>query len=187
MKRFIGLGMMVLALGFLGACAGIPGYGSGAGVPAPTYSDFVGEIQTVDTGRQQIELRTTDGQARVIGYDSRTRVLYRQQEYPVGALERGDFINVRTTQGTGSRPYVDLITVQQSVQDRRGVVVPPRARAYLAAESLADLAQRGRPAPARGHGGGHRPPARLVRVAPERDGNLPARRHGLPPVQRAHE
>ena len=127
MKRFIGLGMMVLALVSLGACSGIPGYSSGSGVPAPapaTYSELVGEIQTIDSGRQQIELRTTDGQARVIGYDSGTRVLYRQQEYPVNALERGDLITVRT-QGTGSQPYVDLITVQQSVQDRRGVVVVP--------------------------------------------------------------
>jgi hypothetical protein len=124
MKRYIGLGMTVLALVSLGACSGLPGYGSGTGVPAPAYSDLVGEIQTVDSGRQQIELRTTDGQARVIGYDGRTRVLYRQQEYPVGALERGDLIAVRT-QDTGPRPYVDLITVQQSVQDRRGVVVAP--------------------------------------------------------------
>jgi hypothetical protein len=124
MKRYIGLGMTVLALVSLGACSGLPGYGSGTGVPAPAYSDLVGEIQTVDSGRQQIELRTTDGQARVIGYDGRTRVLYRQQEYPVGALERGDLIAIRT-QDTGPRPYVDLITVQQSVQERRGVVVAP--------------------------------------------------------------
>jgi hypothetical protein len=126
MKRYIGLGMTVLALVSLGACSGLPGYGTETRVPAPVYSDLVGEIQTVDPGRQQIELRTSDGRARLIGYDGRTRVLYRQQEYPVGSLERGDLIAVRT-QDTGPRPYVDLITVQQSVQDRRGgvVVAPP--------------------------------------------------------------
>ena len=46
-------------------------------------TDLVGEIHTVDSGRQQSELRTTDGQARVVGYDGRAPLIYRQQAYPV--------------------------------------------------------------------------------------------------------
>jgi hypothetical protein len=89
----------VLALVSLGACSGLPGYGSGAGVPAPTYSDFVGEIQTVDSGRQEIELRTTDGQARVVRYAARRFSTASKST----ALEGGDLI-AGHTQGTSFRP-----------------------------------------------------------------------------------
>jgi hypothetical protein len=49
--------------------------------------------------------------------------MYRGQSYPVSALERGDSVSMRVA-STGSPRYVDLISVQESIQERRGTAAP---------------------------------------------------------------
>jgi hypothetical protein len=47
-------------------------------------------------------------------------VVYRQRNYPVANLERGDYIAARVQQDRDRRDYTDTITVRESVQDRGG-------------------------------------------------------------------
>jgi hypothetical protein len=79
----------------------------------------VAEVRAVDTRNQVIEIRTDDGQNADIRYDQNTRVVYRQQEYPVTALEPGDVVRMNV-QRSGNEYYTQDIQVQQSVQERQG-------------------------------------------------------------------
>jgi hypothetical protein len=79
----------------------------------------VAEVRAVDTRNQVIEIRTDDGQNADIRYDQNTRVVYRQQEYPVTALEPGDVVRMNV-QRSGNEYYTQDIQVHQSVQERQG-------------------------------------------------------------------
>jgi hypothetical protein len=96
----------------------------GGPAPAPSASEFVAEIDRVDATTRQIVARLPDGRLETVSFDERTQVMYRGQSYPVSALERGDFVSMRVA-STGSPRYVDLISVQQSVQERRGTAGSP--------------------------------------------------------------
>ncbi len=54
----------------------------------------------------------------VVRYDDKTQVVYRQRNYSVANLERGDYIAAQTQQDRDGRIYTDSITVRESVQDR---------------------------------------------------------------------
>jgi outer membrane lipoprotein SlyB len=79
----------------------------------------VAEVRAVDARNQVIEIRTEDGQNVDIRYDQNTRVVYRQQEYQVTALEPGDVVRMNV-QRSGNEYYTQDIEVQQSVQERQG-------------------------------------------------------------------
>ena len=53
-------------------------------------------------------------------YDQRTVVVYRQQQYPVTALERGDIVNLQLVPAGQNDVYVARVDVVQSVQERQG-------------------------------------------------------------------
>jgi hypothetical protein len=101
--------------------AGCAGFGGPSSAPAPrtSASEIVAEIDRVDSGARQIVARTPDGRVETVSFDERTQVMYRGQSYPVSSLERGDVVSMRLAPAGPSR-YVDLISVQQSVQERRG-------------------------------------------------------------------
>lgn len=82
--------------------------------------DIVGEVEYVDARAREIEIRTDDRRTATVRYDNRTQVVYRQRNYSVENLERGDYIAVRTQQDRDGRNYADTITVRESVQDRGG-------------------------------------------------------------------
>lgn len=82
--------------------------------------EVTGEVRRVDTRRQRIELLTHEGRREVVGYDRRTRVVYRQREYPVSALERGDEVSLRLRRDTRGDLYTDYVQVRRSVSDRGG-------------------------------------------------------------------
>jgi hypothetical protein len=77
------------------------------------------EIRGVNTQQQTIQVATQDGQSGNVRYDQNTVVVYRQQQYPVTALERGDLavIHVQEAQGV---TYVSRVDVQQSARERTG-------------------------------------------------------------------
>ena len=81
-------------------------------------SDVVGEVDYVDTRAREIEVRTDSGRTSVVRYDDKTQVVYRQRNYSVADLERGDYIAAQTQQDRDGRIYTDSITVRESVQDR---------------------------------------------------------------------
>jgi translation initiation factor IF-1 len=69
--------------------------------------------------RQEIIVRTQDGQRGPVLYDQSTQVVYQNQQYPVQALERGDIVDMRVHQ-VQQGYYTDRIEVRTPVQDRTG-------------------------------------------------------------------
>lgn len=113
-----------LSLG-LSACAGnLGGLGDIGDILGGTLgggqNQVRAEIQGIDTNRQTIEVVTEDNQRGAVRYDGNTQVIYRQQQYPVTALERGDIVVMQIQQGTSGETYVGRIDVEQSVQERSG-------------------------------------------------------------------
>ncbi len=97
----------------LGSMGGIPGGSQQSG-------QITAEVQQVDSRQQQIYVRTQDGRTGAVFYDRNTAVVYRQQQYPVTALERGDVVTMRVQQDSRNNLYTDYIVVEQSVQERTG-------------------------------------------------------------------
>jgi len=79
----------------------------------------VAEVQSVDARQGVLQIRTDDGQNVNVRFDQNIRVIYRQQEFPVTALERGDVVQMSVSR-SGNEYYTQQIEVQQSVQDRSG-------------------------------------------------------------------
>ncbi len=115
--RFLGI-VFLAALAFAG-CHEL-GHIDGMGDYGGTGGDVVGEVEYVDTRAREIEIRTDSGRASVIRYDDRTQVVYRQRNYSVDNLERGDYVAARIQQDRDGRSYTETITVRESVQDRGG-------------------------------------------------------------------
>jgi hypothetical protein len=95
----------------LGHVDGLGDYGSSS-------SDIVGEVQHVDARAREIEIRTDSGRTSVVRYDNNTQVVYRQRNYSVDNLERGDYVAARIQRDRDGRNFTDSITVRESVQDR---------------------------------------------------------------------
>jgi hypothetical protein len=104
------------ALGdILGGVLGAPG-----GAQQGQQGQVLAEVQSVDTRQQVIQVRTDQGQTGAVHFDQNTVVVYRQQQYPVTALERGDVVAMQVQQASQNRLYTPRIDVQQSVQERTG-------------------------------------------------------------------
>jgi exosome complex RNA-binding protein Csl4 len=85
----------------------------------PGSATMSGEVRSVDTRRARLQLRDDyNGRTETLRYDDRTRVVYRNQQYPVSALERGDIVRVRVVADRGGERWADLIEVRQNVRDR---------------------------------------------------------------------
>lgn len=79
----------------------------------------VAEVQSVDARNGSLQIRTDDGQNVNIRFDQNIRVVYRQEEFPVTALERGDIVEMSVSR-SGNEYYTQRIDVRESVQDRNG-------------------------------------------------------------------
>jgi hypothetical protein len=113
LRRMTRLGAVMLA-GVTGACSGgLGGLGTVLGGGAQG-NQITGTVETVNTGSQQLTITQSNGQPITVSYDSQTRVIYQNQNYPVPALEFGDRVtaNVRSTP---NGYYTDSIQVDQSV------------------------------------------------------------------------
>lgn len=110
---------MVLVLAFftLVGCHEI-GHIEGPGDYGTLANEVVGEVTNVDTRGRQIEIRSDSGRTSLVRYDANTQVLYRQRNYPVANLERGDYVAARIQQERDGRYYTNTITVRESAQDR---------------------------------------------------------------------
>ena len=122
MKKFLGIFVLFAASVFAGcpALEQIGGPGGLGGYGGTTGSDVIGEVEYVDPRAREIEIRLTAAESTVLRYDDRTQVIYRQRNYSVSNLERGDYIAARVQQDRDGRSYTDTITVRESVQDRSG-------------------------------------------------------------------
>ena len=90
----------------------------GPGDYGSSGNEVVGEVMNVDTRAREIEIRADSGRTRRIAYDNNTQVIYRQRNYSVANLERGDYVAARVQQDRDGRYYTDTVTVRESAQDR---------------------------------------------------------------------
>jgi hypothetical protein len=124
MQKSLGIFVLFAASVFAGCPAleqlGGPGGLGGYGGTGTNGNDVIGEVQYIDPRAREIEVRTDGDRTAVLRYDDRTQVVYRQRNYPVANLERGDYIAARVQQDRDRRDYTDTITVKESVQDRGG-------------------------------------------------------------------
>jgi len=103
------------SLGTLGDILGMPSGGN-----QNRTGQLTAEVRQVDTQNQRIQIVTQDGQSGYVFFDQNTVVVYRQQQYPVTALERGDVVTFQVQQDSRGTLYANRVDVQQSVQDRTG-------------------------------------------------------------------
>ena len=111
--------LIIVAWGFfvMAGCHEL-GHVDGLGDYGTQSNEIVGEVQNIDTRSRQIEIRTDAGRTSLIRYDNNTQVIYRQRNYQVSNLERGDYVAARIQQDRDGRNYTDTVTVRESVQDR---------------------------------------------------------------------
>jgi len=81
-------------------------------------NDVIGEVQFVDSRNRELEIRTDSGRRSVLRFDNNTQVIYRQRNYPVSNLERGDYVAARVQQDRDGRWFVTSISVRETAQDR---------------------------------------------------------------------
>ena len=114
------LGPTALVAALAAGCApggGLGGVLGGILNPAPS-NEVAGTVSSVDTRSQQIYINTDNGQQIALQYDSRTQVAFQGQNYPVGNLERGDYVTARIQGTTNGGYYTDAIQVTQSAQSQ---------------------------------------------------------------------
>lgn len=105
------------------ACEQIALVGRPSIAPEAAYegSDLTGEVERVDTRREEIFLRTRDGRTTVVSFDRQSRVLYRGRELPVTALRPGDQVALRVRGGERGVPVADLVRVREQLGERERV------------------------------------------------------------------
>ena len=88
----------------------------------PLGGDVRGEISYVDERNREIGVSGSWGGGETVRYDSRTRVIYRQREYRIRDLERGDLVSINVDSDSRGRRYARTVRVERSVRDsgRRG-------------------------------------------------------------------
>ena len=119
-QRAARIGAAAIFLAATGACAN-NGLGNVlGGVLGGGSQEVSGSVQGVDTRSQQVFVQQSNGQTMGVTYDSRTQVVYGNQNYSVNSLERGDQVTVRIASSDGSGPYTDYIRVDQSVSSTNG-------------------------------------------------------------------
>jgi len=109
--------LMALVLPGLLALTGCPALDIPGGLGG-VNTDVVGEVQFVDSRGRTIEIRTDSGQKSALRYDNNTQVAYRQRNYPVTSLERGDYVAARVQQERDGSYSTTGITVRETAQDR---------------------------------------------------------------------
>ncbi len=112
-------GAAALMLAALCGCANVGGLGGVGGSPQSRSDQVTGTVLGVDARARQIGLRLSNGQTVALVYDNQTQVVYRNQNYQVVALERGDQVTARI-QNTGNAYYTDLVQVNRSVSSVDG-------------------------------------------------------------------
>jgi hypothetical protein len=116
-------GFALAGLTVLGACSQLGQVGNvlggvlgGGGTGTGSANEVDGQIRYVDTNSGVIQVTTSNGQTGNVMFDNRTTVSYQNQQYPVTALEQGDYVAMRVYQDQQGRLYTDQIVVQQDVR-----------------------------------------------------------------------
>jgi hypothetical protein len=81
-----------------------------------------GEVEWVDTRTREIQVGGGYTQSALLTYEPGAQVTYRNQRYPVSALERGDVIRAQVERGNRGELYARDIVVEASVGEGNGEV-----------------------------------------------------------------
>jgi hypothetical protein len=117
------LPVLVVLGGGLIAAGGCSPLGALDGVvlgPGDRHSVVDGQVRSVDLRRSRLEIRDQWNRGQTLRIDRSTRVVYRQRDYPISALERGDVVRVRVARDRNGSLWADRIDVRESVRDRGG-------------------------------------------------------------------
>ena len=101
----------------LAGCAGMGGMGSLEeilGSMGGLGNSVRGEVEWVDTGRRELQVRSGWSGSTRMSYDSRTQVYYRDERYPVSALSVGDVISAQVERDRRGELHARQIYVQQT-------------------------------------------------------------------------
>ena len=102
----------------------------GGGTTSGDYSTIRGTVRYVDTSRRTIELESVSWMSRfnqgtgtnsnrvIISYDANTSVDVNGRLHPVSGLERGDVIEVQTTNPNATTPFASRIYLVRDVNSR---------------------------------------------------------------------
>ena len=122
MRRRSGLAVFgLLAISVSASACAQMGTMGGLGDVIGGGSSVYGEVRSVDTRRGRIQVREQYGRDQTVRFDNRTRVVYRNREYPVSSLERGDQVQMRVEYDRNNNAWADHIEVRSSARrtDRR--------------------------------------------------------------------
>ena len=106
-----------LALLALTGCAGMSGMGSLEeilGGMGGMGNSVRGEVEWVDTGRRELQVRSGWSGSTRLSYDSRTQVYYRDERYPVSALSVGDLVSAQVERDRRGDAYARQIYVERT-------------------------------------------------------------------------
>ena len=110
-----------VALTTLAGCAGntalvgretLPGRAS-----QPVRSEITRTVERVDTGSNEIHLRTSAGHPGMVTYSAETRVMYLGRVYPVGQLRSGDVVAMQMERDSRGNPHTHAIRLEKSTGD----------------------------------------------------------------------
>lgn len=117
LKKFASVAMAAATITTVSACANTGGLGdilSGVlGGGAQQNGQVAGNIQSVDTRNQVVNLRQSNGQTIALRYDNQTQVVYQNRSYAITDLENGDQVTA-TVQTIQNGYYVSRVDVNQS-------------------------------------------------------------------------
>jgi hypothetical protein len=77
--------------------------------------EVAGTVQRVDPDRQELQLRTTDGDTMRVRYDLSTRVSHRGRDLRVEELRYGDLVRVELSRNRGER-YAEVIRMNDRAE-----------------------------------------------------------------------
>jgi hypothetical protein len=86
--------------------------------PGARHALVEGQVRTVDLRRSRVEVRDQWNRSQTLRIDRSTRVVYRQRDYPLHALERGDIVRIRVARDRNGGLWADRIDVRESVRER---------------------------------------------------------------------
>ena len=83
----------------------------------PVQSEIVGTVERIDTGSNEIHLRSSPGHPGMVTYSAETRVMYLGRGYPVSQSRFGDIVAMQTEQDSRGNPHTHMIRLQASAGD----------------------------------------------------------------------
>jgi outer membrane lipoprotein SlyB len=117
-QRAFGILTVSATLLTVGACNGGLGgmlgsvLGNGNGTQQGQQAQINGTVRGIDARNNQVNIQdNSNGQSLWVQYDSRTQVVYRNQNYPPTSIRQGDNVTARIVSNGNNSYYSDYIQI----------------------------------------------------------------------------